>query len=109
MTLSGHTEDMRGNAMPEIDDDMTWMAAGQIAGQNAEALDETLAKMDRAVDNRIFAVLSSGEVLQPEIAVQAFCEKFSYRRLRRKLEQTRKRGQAAADRLTPHMEDNSHA
>lgn len=90
--------------MTEVKDSLVTLSIGQQASAELPLAEELLAKLERAIDTRVFATLTRGEVLDPTVAVQYWVEKFAYRQLRRRLTQRVVMGQTAGEDLTPDME-----
>lgn len=77
---------------------------GRTAGAVGQLFEEALAEAEAAVDRRIFGLLMTGAPISPEGAIQAWYEKYAYRRLRGILSQQKAAGVSAARRLSPGME-----
>lgn len=80
-------------------------------GKRAEALSgafaEEIAERMEAIDKRIFARLTSGEPLDPQIAAAAWAEKHALNGLLQSLGRKTRIGQGAAKRLGPAMDSKS--
>jgi hypothetical protein len=88
----------------ELERNLGLVRRGQLAGSTLELVNEQLDVLEAKVDQRVFAALRSGAGLSPELAQQAWYEKFSYEQLRTKLNQLARSGQSAGRRIKPQME-----
>lgn len=88
----------------EIKDNLTALDVGQQASAELPLTEDLLAKLEAAIDTRIFGTLTGGEALDPTVAVQGWVEKFAYRQLKRRLTQRVLMGQTASEDLAPDME-----
>ena len=82
------------------DTDLLALRHGQAAEGDLSNLGPALAKLDAAVDSRVFSKLLRGETVTPEEALQAWLEKYAYHRLTQELRKTVRRGVRAAETLT---------
>ena len=83
--------------------DLVTLSEGQAASTELPMTEKLLLKLEKSVETRIAMILESGEALSPDIAIQAWIEKFAYRRLHRRLTQQVVMGQNAGEELAPHM------
>ena len=81
------------------EEDFSRVADGRVADALLVLLDDELRRRDRAVDMRIYMLLAK-EVLDPQMAVQAWAEKKAIRDLKLSLERRARAGQSSGERLT---------
>lgn len=92
---------MGGTPLTEIDDMLTKLKAGAMASDALPLITEMLDGLDKAVSRRVYTRISSGDGLPPEMAVEAWLERYAYHRLRTRLTQATKVGQSASGDLEP--------
>ncbi len=90
--------------MNDLDRDVVRMQRGQAAGAVRTALDMEIAERQAQIDKSVYALIRSGEILDPQRAVQLWMEKAALARLMHDLERKEKVGQGAAKRIKPAME-----
>ncbi len=92
---------MTGTPMNEIDTLLSKLREGELAADVLPVVTEMLDNLDKSVSRRVFRHISSGEGLPPEVAVEAWLERYAYHRLRTRLTQATQVGQSAAENLKP--------
>ncbi len=92
---------MTGTPMSEIDTLLSRLKAGELAADVLPHVTEMLDGLDRSVSRRVFMRINSGDGLPPELAVEAWLERYAYHRLRTRLTQASQVGQSASADLEP--------
>jgi hypothetical protein len=70
-------------------------------------LNETLSKMEQALNTRIYTLLNKNE-LTPEVALYAWQEKHVLNKLRKSFNMKVRLGEAVAERNAPELEWSNH-
>lgn len=95
--------DMGKGTNAELDKALVQMTSGGELALALPALEVVLTALERGVRNRMFQQLTTGEEMDPQIALRAWVELHTYHRLRTRLTQAVNMGQSASTELEQHM------
>lgn len=87
----------------KITHDMGIEREAKMAVIAGDLLDDILSELSKAVDRRMFSKITMGEKLSSEDSWMAWGEKAAYNKIKTRIEQKIKLGDAASERLAPHM------
>lgn len=98
-----NAEQQRFEDAARVEQDLGRVADGQAAGRLAESLAPEFERRHRAIEKKIYDRLAAGQVVDPQLALQCWIEKYELARLERELVHRQRRGERSAERVGPHM------
>ncbi len=88
-----------GESLPSIDKHLHTFAEGQAAAEAIPMVSALLEERNKAIDTEVFHMLTKGQTIDPEYAVQAWIRKFALAEILQNLTQKRAAGRSASKKI----------